>query len=781
MEEKAAREAFRVRQYSGFDAGPSGRSGTAARDLEPSFVLNTSRCIVHFDVDAFYAQVEENRDPRLKNVPMAVTQKYLIVTANYPARRLGVTKLQGISVAKERCPGLILISGEDLSPYRQASKQILSVLQRFGVAERLGMDEVFLDVTEEVRSRMARGMFATAFIGHMHTDQVELRQETSHRPMDLRAARPQACSMHKEASQSQPSPQDQDWVMALRIASNIAAEARAAVKAEAGYRTSAGISCSKMLAKLVSGMHKPDDQTILLPTNAPLFVAPLPVRTIPGVGYKLEAELTAIGISTANDIRALSKTALVNSFGDRVGSYLYNACRGEDPTPVVQSGPPRSITVEDSFKSCTSFTAAVHILQILVPDLLIRLREDYEEYQRRPSSLTLKWRQRKQGWSRSSTSVPMPVQWAHPPEQQVEAIVQASLALLKRNLVQPFSLTLLNVGATNFCAAAVRGQGMPKAFSRLLCRPAAAPSNEPVGACEAAGDPEEADKRAAAAAATNRRRDYGACPQGKPLSKREERLLSESGRLLALPAEAQRLSRGSGDCGSAALTVQQHNAVEQGQLCMAQLDEVQHNELDEAAVRRSDAQCSAELRAEVSPADSWVGQPKEDVSSMADQSTVNGGARTCNTNKLADVSQQAQSCLDEPCSAAGLAAVSKGERDPSNAQITFCTEQKLQSGASGAQDPGAECDSGEGVLTELQRLEQMFSGNASSAYIPPEKGKPLTQEQADLALAATLQEEEVRLHSKRLLPLSAGPVLKKKKAVKLNTLDNFLKKTPQQS
>lgn len=57
MEDKAAREAFRVRQYSGIDAGPSGRSGTTARELEPSFVLNTSRCIVHFDVDAFYAQV----------------------------------------------------------------------------------------------------------------------------------------------------------------------------------------------------------------------------------------------------------------------------------------------------------------------------------------------------------------------------------------------------------------------------------------------------------------------------------------------------------------------------------------------------------------------------------------------------------------------------------------------------------------------------------------------------------------------------------------------------
>ncbi|KAK9904793.1 hypothetical protein WJX75_002708 [Coccomyxa subellipsoidea] len=435
--------------------------------MDPNFTLNTSRCIIHFDVDAFYAQVEEKRDPRLKDVPMAVTQKYLIVTANYPARRLGVTKLQGITVAKERCPGLVLISGEDLSPYRQASKQILSVLQRFGVAERLGMDEVFLDVTEEVRSRMARGMFAPSFIGHMHTSKVELRQETSHRPMDLRAARPQVYSRPQQAPQGGPAQQEQEWEVALKIASTIASEARAAVKAEAGYRTSAGISCSKMLAKLVSGMHKPDDQTVLLPPDAPAFVAPLPARTIPGVGYKLEAELTATGVSTVNDLRAFSKASLVSSFGERVGSYLHCACRGEDPTPVQQSGPPRSITVEDSFKSCTSFTAAVHILQILVPDLLIRLREDFEEYQRRPSSLTLKWRQRKQGWSRSSTSIPMPVQAA------------------------------------------------------------AAPAKEIVEEQDTAGDAHEADRRTAAAAAINRRRDYGACPQGKPMSKREERLLNK--------------------------------------------------------------------------------------------------------------------------------------------------------------------------------------------------------------------------------------------------------------
>ena len=160
-----------------------------------------------------------------------------------------------------------------------------------------------------------------------------------------------------------------------------------------------------MLAKLVSGMHKPDDQTIVLPPDAPAFVATLPVRAIPGtlqlcyvhqslrcmgasgtssplaragVGYKLESELTAMGVRTANDLRACRRDALVAKFGERIGAYLYGACRGDDPTPVQQSGPARSITVEDSFKSCTTLAAAVHVLRILAPDLLTRLKEDHE-------------------------------------------------------------------------------------------------------------------------------------------------------------------------------------------------------------------------------------------------------------------------------------------------------------------------------------------------------------------------------------------------------------------
>lgn len=93
-------------------------------------------------------QVEEVRNPALRQLPLGVTQKYLIVTCNYVARANGVTKLMGITDAKQKCPGLVLVSGEDLTPYRHASKAILAVLQRFGPAEKLGLDEVFVDVTQ---------------------------------------------------------------------------------------------------------------------------------------------------------------------------------------------------------------------------------------------------------------------------------------------------------------------------------------------------------------------------------------------------------------------------------------------------------------------------------------------------------------------------------------------------------------------------------------------------------------------------------------------------------
>ena len=106
------------------------------------------RAILHVDVDCFYAQVEMARNPHLdRDRPVAVTQKFLVVTCNYPARAAGVGKLMRIDKAKEVCPDLVLVSGEDLTPYREASESIFAALSAFGPCQKLGLDELFVDVT----------------------------------------------------------------------------------------------------------------------------------------------------------------------------------------------------------------------------------------------------------------------------------------------------------------------------------------------------------------------------------------------------------------------------------------------------------------------------------------------------------------------------------------------------------------------------------------------------------------------------------------------------------
>ena len=117
-----------------------------------------ARVILHFDFDAFYAQVEELRRPELRSRPLAVTQKFLVVTCNYPARDRGVCKLMRITEAQLKCPELELVSGEDLTPYRKASEDAFTVLSGFGPCQRFSMDEFFVDVTLEGRRMVLQSL-----------------------------------------------------------------------------------------------------------------------------------------------------------------------------------------------------------------------------------------------------------------------------------------------------------------------------------------------------------------------------------------------------------------------------------------------------------------------------------------------------------------------------------------------------------------------------------------------------------------------------------------------
>mmetsp|Transcript_560 Transcript_560/g.1669 ORF Transcript_560/g.1669 Transcript_560/m.1669 type:complete len:852 (-) Transcript_560:470-3025(-) len=501
---------------------------------DASWQPDQKRVLIHLDVDCFYCQTEEIRDPSLRERPVAITQKYLCVTCNYPARQSGVKKLQSCKDALLACPELVLISGEDLTPYRRASRAILAVLTRFGILEKGGMDEAFLDVTKEARSRVAAGDVGH-FQGHIHLNQGLLQSDNPHRPMDLRVSCLPAEAAAAEAAALSESMSDggTGWGPLLCAGTAIAAEARAAVKAETGFRTSAGIACNKMLAKLVSGLHKPDDQTVLFPTEAAGFIRHLPLRAIHGVGYKMSHQLEEMQLRTADDLRKVSSGTLISAFGQRIGSFLFQAARGKDSAAIKPVQPPKAVTVEDSFKSCSTPNAAAHVLKILAPDLIARVQEEFEETGRRPTALLLKWRLFGSRWQdgvgRSSTSCPMPpvVQPPFGGEAQAHAIEKAAITLLTRNTIAPFNLTLLNLGASNFVGGCSGGIGsfLIKPAGTLLPAPLMAQKSWPTSEAY-----DTAAAAAAACAATTARRDYGAAPAGVPLSKQAERALREGAR-----------------------------------------------------------------------------------------------------------------------------------------------------------------------------------------------------------------------------------------------------------
>ncbi|XP_068849826.1 DNA polymerase iota isoform X3 [Capricornis sumatraensis] len=144
-------------------------------ELEPAG-SSSCRVIVHVDLDCFYAQVEMISNPELKDKPLGVQQKYLVVTCNYEARKLGVKKLMSVRDAKEKCPQLVLVNGEDLTRYREMSYKVTELLEEFSpVVERLGFDENFVDLTEMVEKRLEQlqsdELSALTVSGHVYNNQ----------------------------------------------------------------------------------------------------------------------------------------------------------------------------------------------------------------------------------------------------------------------------------------------------------------------------------------------------------------------------------------------------------------------------------------------------------------------------------------------------------------------------------------------------------------------------------------------------------------------------------
>ncbi|XP_027724850.1 DNA polymerase iota isoform X4 [Vombatus ursinus] len=275
------------------------------------------RVIVHVDLDCFYAQVEMISHPELKGKPLGVQQKYLVVTCNYEARKLGVKKLMSVRDAKEKCPQLVLVNGEDLTRYREISYKVTELLEEFSpVVERLGFDENFVDITQTVEKRLHQlqsdDYSVLAVSGHVYNNQSVNLNDVLH--------------------------------VRLLIGSQIAAEMREAIFNQLGLTGCAGVASNKLLSKLVSGTFKPNQQTVLMPESCQDLIGSLDhIKQMPGIGYKTTKRLESLGISSVHDLQTFSPEILEKELGISVAQRIQKFSFGEDNSPVTPSGPPQKM------------------------------------------------------------------------------------------------------------------------------------------------------------------------------------------------------------------------------------------------------------------------------------------------------------------------------------------------------------------------------------------------------------------------------------------------------
>jgi DNA polymerase-4 len=241
------------------------------------------RKIIHVDMDAFYASVEQRDNPGLRGKPVAVggsSKRGVVAAASYEARAFGVKSAMPSISAQRRCPNLIFVKPR-FEVYRSISQQIRNIFARHtDLIEPLSLDEAYLDVTVDKQR-----------IGS-----------------------------------------------AVKIAKAI----RAAIREETGLTASAGVSYNKFIAKLASDQNKPDGLCIILPEQGAAYVATLPVRRFHGVGPRTAEKMERLGIRTGADLAAMSEEWLQRNFGSSA-SYLFKAARGIDHRRVNPSRERKSV------------------------------------------------------------------------------------------------------------------------------------------------------------------------------------------------------------------------------------------------------------------------------------------------------------------------------------------------------------------------------------------------------------------------------------------------------
>ncbi|KAL6703317.1 hypothetical protein ACN47E_010024 [Coniothyrium glycines] len=485
----------------------------------------TAAVVLHFDYDCFYASVFEHETPSLKSLPLAVQQKQIVVTCNYEARRRGLYKLQLITEAKKMCPDVVIVLGEDLTRFRNASKELYAFLRSFSWnsrCERLGFDEVFLDVTDiiDFNANLLNANSLNDSFFHLSRD-----NPISGFAFDAR----NICG---------------------NLQPEIAEEGSNEFPCSDQLRTrlllaTVGISTNKLLSKLVGSLDKPDGQTTLLPPytysdncehddNVTTFLGELEIGKLPGIGFKIAQKLRAHVLQrpaefdsglvyggTKEHVRVYDVTGfpgmdsilLENILGGpgapySIGVKIWNILNGCDDSPVGQArNVPRQISVEDSYLCLETIEEVTKELRMLAESLLKRmyadlLEEDYDHadivvtepgsvddrlaskrWLAHPRTIRLSTRprpprnpdgSRDRSFARVSRSAPMPTfvfSLKISSDEAVERLVRESLLPLFRRLYpekRGWNLSLINVAVTNMADAASEKGGMGRDIGRMF-------------------------------------------------------------------------------------------------------------------------------------------------------------------------------------------------------------------------------------------------------------------------------------------------------------------------
>ncbi len=250
----------------------------------------SQRQIVHIDMDAFYASVEQRDDPNLRGKPVVVAwlgNRSVVCAASYEARKFGIRSAMPAVTAERQCPSAVFIP-PNFTKYRAVSHQVHEIFKRYtDLIEPLSLDEAYLDVTG-IRDGSMTGV-------------------------------------------------------------EVAAAIRAEILEETSLTASAGIAPNKFLSKIASDWKKPDGLFEIRPEDIDTFLFPLPLGKLPGVGKVTEEKLGRHNLNSVGDVRALSLPRLEELFG-QYGRRLFELARGVDDSPVVPDRPTKSISAEDTFQ-----------------------------------------------------------------------------------------------------------------------------------------------------------------------------------------------------------------------------------------------------------------------------------------------------------------------------------------------------------------------------------------------------------------------------------------------